>query len=116
MRSIELFYVIFNIVLLGWLVFGRNKSQRGILIAGGMSMLFLLVHGIIEGMRWQMIPTYLMTLFFLVVVVIRHFFNPKVQKEQQSSMRRLRVVLNSTLAVLYSAIAVSLPIVLGIYL
>lgn len=80
MRSIELFYVIFNIVLLGWLVFGRNKSQRGILIAGGMSMLFLLVHGIIEGMRWQMIPTYLMTLFFLVVVVIRHFFNPKVQK------------------------------------
>lgn len=80
MRSIELFYVIFNIVLLGWLVFGRNKSQRGILIAGGMSMLFLLVHGIIEGMRWQMIPTYLMTLFFLVVVVIRPFLTQKFKR------------------------------------
>ena len=115
MRSIELFYIIFNIVLLGWLVFRRNKSQRGMLIAGGMSILFLLVHGIIEGMRWQMMPTYLMTLFFLAVVVIRHFFNPKIQKEQQSSIRRLRVVLNSTLAVLYSAIAVSLPSLLPVF-
>lgn len=94
MRSIELFYIIFNIVLLGWLVFGRNKSRQGVLIGGGMSILFLLVHGIIEGMRWQMIPTYLMTLFFIVVVVIRHFFNPKDQKEQQSNMCRSRVVLN----------------------
>lgn len=50
MRFIELFYIIFNIVLLGWLVFGRSKSRQGGLIGCGMSILFLLVHGIIEGM------------------------------------------------------------------
>lgn len=115
MRSIEMFYIIFNIVLLGWLAFGRNKSQQGMLIGGGISIIFLLAHGIIEGIRWQMIPMYLMTLFFIVIVLRRHYFKPKERKKLMPSARRLRIVMMMTLAVLYSAVAVSLPIMLPVF-
>lgn len=113
MRSIEMLYIIFNVLLLGWFIFDRNKSQRGLLIGGGISILLILVHGIIDGMRWQMIPTYLLTIFFIVVVGKRYFFKPKEQKP--STFRRIRIVLISTLVVLYSFIAVALPLVLPVF-
>lgn len=117
MRSIEMLYVILNVLLLGWLVFGRNKSQRGLLIGGGISILFMLVHGIIEGMRWPMIPVYLLTVLSIDVGV-RYFFKTKEQKsyeQKPSATHRIRLVLITTLAGLYAIVVVALPFLFPIF-
>jgi len=103
---------ILNMLLLGWVLFARNKSQRGLLIGAGISALFVLLHGLIEGMRWQMIPVYGMTLVPIVIWGVRHFTKPK---EVNKRVSRIRLILAATLAVLYSFIAVVLPVLLPVF-
>lgn len=57
MRSFELLSVIINIFLLVWLLFARNKTKQMLCISFSISAIFVLLHGIFEGMRWQMLPT-----------------------------------------------------------
>ncbi|WP_256719528.1 hypothetical protein [Paenibacillus odorifer] len=63
MRLLEITLVLFNVLLLGWLTLGRPKSQRRWLIGGGISAALLLIHAFVEGLRWPMIPVYLITLW-----------------------------------------------------
>ncbi|HEY4431458.1 MAG TPA: acetylhydrolase, partial [Paenibacillus sp.] len=66
MRWIEIMLVLFNVLILSGLILGRPKSQRGWLIGGGISAALLLVHAFVEGLRWPMIPMYLVTLWAIV--------------------------------------------------
>lgn len=66
MRLLEITLVLFNVLLLGWLTLGRPKTQRGWLIGGGISTALLLIHAFVEGLRWPMIPVYLITLWAIV--------------------------------------------------
>ncbi|MCE5172718.1 acetylhydrolase [Paenibacillus profundus] len=112
MRSFEMLSTIFNILLLGWFIFARNKSQRGLLVGFGISAIVVLIHGLIEGMRWQMIPVYVMTLIPIVIFAYRYMFKSKEVKKKAS---RIRVILITILAVLYSFIAVALPLLLPVF-
>jgi predicted dienelactone hydrolase len=78
----------------------------------GVSALFVLLHGLIEGLRWQMIPVYGMTLVPVVIFAVKHFSKPKEVKKKVS---RIRLILITTLAVLYSFIAVALPLLLPVF-
>ena len=69
--------IVFNIFFLGWLIFAKNKSQRQLLIGFGISAIITLMHGVIEGVRWQMIPAYTMTVVPLVILAIRLKSKPK---------------------------------------
>lgn len=112
MRSFELLSTIFNILMLGWIIFARNKPQRGLLVGSGISIILVLVHGLAEGMRWQMIPVYAMTLVPIAIFALRGFSKPKEVKKKAS---RTQIILIASLAGLYSVIAVALPIVLPVF-
>lgn len=112
MRTFEMLSAILNILLLGWLIFARNRTQRGLILSAGISTLFVLLHGLIEGMRWQMIPVYLITLIPIVVLAVGYFSKSKKAEKKTS---RIRLTLITALAVLYSFIAVALPLLLPVF-
>ncbi|WP_405153453.1 hypothetical protein [Paenibacillus sp. FSL K6-0108] len=62
MRFLEVLFVVFNVLVVGRILFAKNKTQRNLLIGFGLSTILMLMHGIIEGMRWPMIPAYVMNL------------------------------------------------------
>ena len=112
MRFIEMLLIVFNIFLLGWLIFAKNKSQRQLLIGFGISAIITLVHGVIEGVRWQMIPAYTMTVVPLVILAIRLKSKPKERVANKTSTKLITL---SALSVIYSSIAVALPIIFPVF-
>jgi predicted dienelactone hydrolase len=103
---------VFNILLLGWLIFARNKSRRGLLIGFGISAIVVLIHGLVEGMRWQMIPVYAMTFVPLGIFALRLIVK---SKEGNKKVSRIRILLITALAGLYASIAVTLPLLLPVF-
>ncbi|NWL88568.1 acetylhydrolase [Paenibacillus sp. 79R4] len=115
MRSIEMASTILNVLLLGWILFARNKTQRGLLIGFGASAIVVLAHAFIEGMRWQMIPVYALTLLPILVLAGRRLFKPRKEKDGYKKRPLIRWISTIVLATLYSAIAIALPILLPIF-
>ncbi|MGG0814353.1 acetylhydrolase [Paenibacillus alvei] len=107
MRSLELLSVVMNILLLGWLIFARNKTNRMLFIGFDISALLVLIHGFVEGMRWQMIPVYVITFLPICILAARYLLKSKGGVGKRSVIRQIVVI---TLAVLYSYFAVSLPL------
>lgn len=112
MRSMEMLSAFINIVLLGWLILARTKSRRAMLIGLAISAIAVLFHGIMEGMRWQMVPIYLITIIPIVILGVQSIFEPK---ERTGKGSRIRRILALSLAFLYGIIAVALPIVLPVF-
>lgn len=104
--------IVFNIFLLGWLIFAKNKSQRQLLIGFGISAIITLVHGVIEGVRWQMIPAYTMTVVPLVILATRLKSKPKGRVANKTSTKLITL---SALSVIYSSVAVALPIIFPVF-
>lgn len=115
MRSIEMASTILNVLLLGWILFARNKTQRGLLIGFGASAIVVMAHAFIEGMRWQMIPVYALTLLPILVLAGRRLFKPRKEKDGYKKRPLIRWISTIVLATLYSAIAIALPILLPIF-
>lgn len=116
MRLFEVLLIVVNILLTGWMVFARKKTQRNLLFGFGVSAIIVLVHGVVEGMRWPMIPAYVLTGIPLLLFVIR--LKPKHgQAENQSVHKRSKVklILVTALTVIYSAVAVVLPLLLPVF-
>ncbi|GIO96925.1 carboxylic ester hydrolase [Paenibacillus lautus] len=112
MRTLEMWFVIFNLIMLGWLIFARNKPQRHLIFGFGISAVLLLAHILIEGMRWQMIPAYAMTFIPIMVLALRYI--PKSKKVKKKAFP-FKTTLIAALAVLYSTIAVTLPLLLPVF-
>lgn len=112
MRTLEMWYIIFNLIMLGWIIFARDKPRRNLIMGFGISVVILLAHGIIEGMRWPMIPAYAMTLIPTLVLALSYL--PK-SKENKKKAFPFKTALIATLALLYSTIAVALPLLLPVF-
>ncbi|WP_409346234.1 alpha/beta hydrolase family protein [Paenibacillus sp. MBLB4367] len=116
MRSFEMLFVIFNILMIGWILFAKNKSRRGLLINFSVSAVIMLMHGVIEGMRWQMIPAYAMTAVPLLIFAVGSMSKPGKHEERTAKKRsRAKLVTVTVLAVIYSSVAVALPLILPIF-
>ncbi|RAV11719.1 alpha/beta hydrolase family protein [Paenibacillus contaminans] len=116
MRSFEMLFIVINILLVGWILFAKNKSQRGLLIGFGVSAIIMLMHGVIEGMRWQMIPAYAMTAVPLLIFAVRSMSKLGEPVERTAKkMPRAKLVTVTALAVIYSSVAVALPLILPIF-
>ncbi|MFC3746657.1 acetylhydrolase [Paenibacillus sp. GCM10012306] len=116
MRFFEILLVVFNILLIGWILFAKNKTQRGLLILFGISVIIMLMHGIIEGMRWPMIPAYVLTavpLLFFVIRLRSKSHKAGVQTPRKRSTAKL--ILVTLLTVIYSAVTVALPLLLPVF-
>ncbi|MFE4711589.1 alpha/beta hydrolase family protein [Paenibacillus sp. NPDC056722] len=116
MRFFEVLIVVFNILLIGWILLFKNKSQRGLLIGFGVSAIIMLVHGVIEGMRWPMIPAYVMTALPLVIFAVSLKSKSRQAGKQTARKRSIvKLVLLTLLTVIYSAVAVALPVLLPVF-
>ncbi|GGG64817.1 alpha/beta hydrolase family protein [Paenibacillus radicis (ex Gao et al. 2016)] len=116
MRSLEILFIVINILLTGWLIFAKNKPQRFLLIGFGVSAIFMLIHGVIEGMRLPMIPAYVLTALPLILFVVRSI--PKSGKAEERTARKgskLKLIAITALAVIYSAVTVALPILIPVF-
>ncbi|MDK8181334.1 dienelactone hydrolase family protein [Paenibacillus sp. UMB4589-SE434] len=112
MRSFEMLSAIFNVLLLVWLMFAPNKSQKGLVAGFGISTLLLVIHAFVEGMRWPMIPIYVITVFPILIFAKRSLLPSREQPQKTS---RLRMTLLTILAALLSFTAVALPLLFPVF-
>jgi len=116
MRSLEMLFIVFNILIIGWILFAKNKPQRFLLIGFGVSAIILLLHGVIEGMRWPLIPAYLVSALPLLIFAVRSIRSSKKEEKQTARKSSLvKRILLTVLAVTYSAVAVALPILVPVF-
>ncbi|ANY67530.1 acetylhydrolase [Paenibacillus sp. BIHB 4019] len=126
MRTIEWIYVIFNAVMVMGMLSARSKS-RGMLWGGfaGSAFLFLL-HGFTEGLRWPLIPGYLLTLIpliWLVKMFAKSRKQPSARASAESSLltsttryrSKIAVVALSALTLVYAALAAALPLLFPVF-
>ncbi|MCU6712136.1 acetylhydrolase [Paenibacillus sp. J5C_2022] len=112
MRTFEMVTGIINVLMLGWFILPVRRSQRALLIGLAVSAIAVVTHGLIEGMRWQMIPIYAITFIPIVVLAVRLLTKPKQEAKKRS---RIRLVLAVVLASLYAIIAMALPLLLPVF-
>ncbi|MCG7408300.1 acetylhydrolase [Paenibacillus sp. ACRRX] len=115
MRSFEVLVVVVNILLMGWILFAKNKSQRGLLIGFGLSAIVLLMHGGVEGMRWQMMPAYAMTGVPLAIVIVSSRMMSRSEGQSVKKASNAKHIALTMLAVIYSSVAVTLPLILPVF-
>ncbi|WP_433922574.1 alpha/beta hydrolase family protein [Paenibacillus taichungensis] len=110
MRTLEWIYLIFNVVMLVWLIGGRNQPRK--MVWGGwvISVVLLLVHGVIEGLRWPMIPAYLLTLVPLIVLIAKRSKSADGRK-----FGRVRIIVTSLLVLVYAAVTMGLPLLFPVF-
>jgi predicted dienelactone hydrolase len=116
MRLFEIVLVVFNNLLMGWIVFAKNKTQRSLLLGFGISAIIMLIHVVIEGTRWPMIPAYVLTAVPLLLLVVR--LQPKSNITRRQSPRRrsvVKLIFVALLTVIYSAVVVALPLLLPVF-
>ncbi|GAA0391420.1 carboxylic ester hydrolase [Paenibacillus motobuensis] len=113
MRLIEIVLVLFNVLLMGRLTLGRPKSQHEWQIGGGISAVLLLVHAFVEGLRWPMIPVYLITLW--AITGGARFFFRSAARPSNKPRRRWKAVLFGGVTVVYAAVAIVLPLLFPVF-
>jgi len=115
MRLLEMLLIVFNILMVGWILFAKHKPQRLLFKGSGISVILLLLHGIINGMRWPLIPAYLLTIVFVLMYASRLRGSKKSNQrtvQKALSVKRILVIL---LAVIYAAVAVALPLLVPVF-
>ncbi|MCU6708857.1 acetylhydrolase [Paenibacillus sp. J5C_2022] len=114
MRWIEIGLVLFHVWLIGWLTLVRPKSQRGWLIGGGIGAVLLVVHAFVEGLRWPMIPVYLITLW-AIAGGAKSFFRSAAKPSSKPPRRRWKTVLLRGVAAVYASVAIVLPLLFPVF-
>lgn len=123
MRTIEWIYLIFNVMMLVWLIGGRNKPRKWVWGGLVISAALLVIHSLVEGMRWPMIPAYLLTLVPVVVVITEARRQQRVGVISEKGKRavgstasaarksgRVRAIAASLLVLVYAAVTIGLPL------
>jgi len=115
MRSLEMVFIVFNILMLIWVLFAKRKPQSLLLIMTVISVVLLLLHSIIEGMRWPLIPAYLITAVAIIMYVSRLSGSKRREPhtvQKSLTVKRISVTL---LFVVYAAIVVALPLLTPVF-
>ncbi|MFI2128689.1 alpha/beta hydrolase family protein [Lysinibacillus fusiformis] len=115
MRFFEMIFIVFNILLIVWIIFAKSKPLRGLLICFGVSTLLMLLQWCIEGIRWQMIPAYVMTVVPLAAAMGRIIFKQKSSEAVTKKASRVKYIAVTVLAIIYSLLAVVLPLLFPVF-
>ncbi|KQY93563.1 acetylhydrolase [Paenibacillus sp. Root52] len=110
MRWLEWIYIIFNVVMLVGLVVNPRKCRPMIWGGFAISVVLLLLHGWMEGLRWPMIPGYVMTFIPVLLLIARR--GKQCSAEPRS---RLRVAATSLSVLVYTAVTIGLPLLFPVF-
>ncbi|MCX7749716.1 MAG: Platelet-activating factor acetylhydrolase plasma/intracellular isoform II [Clostridia bacterium] len=80
MRIFEILLVFACINLCLWSMVGMEKKFKLFTALIGINTLLFLVHMISEGLRWQLTFSYLLTLFFILIPLMKHLLKDKLPK------------------------------------
>jgi predicted dienelactone hydrolase len=111
MRLFEVLLLLTPIPFLIWPVISKQKRPAYILALPLVSLLFLLLHLLIEGHRWQMIPAYGLTAV-LGLYALRQW--QRLDNQQSRSKSLLVVVLSALGGLLLVGITAVLPLALPV--
>ncbi|MGN7416013.1 alpha/beta hydrolase family protein [Paenibacillus sp. SAF-068] len=133
MRAIEWIYLIFNLlILVGVIGIGRQNHQFRKMGWGGFTIsgVLLIIHGVVEGLRWPMIPAYLLTLVPLAAL----FTDSRRQQHSSaatlnskgseasvttststSKFGRIRAIAVSLTVLVYAFVSISLPLLFPVF-
>ncbi|OMF61603.1 acetylhydrolase [Paenibacillus sp. FSL R5-0766] len=133
MRTVEWIYLIFNLLMfVGGIGIGRQSQHFREMVWSGFAIsgVLLTIHGVVEGLRWPMIPAYLLTLVPLVVLFT------KARRQQQSGVTLLnskrsgvststspvagkfghvRIIATSLLVLVYAVVSIGLPLLFPVF-
>lgn len=93
----------------------RSKKPRWIAYLPSLAMLFVLIHLVFEGYRWQMVPAYLLTGVLFLGAVRNILPGVGTRSETPSRGRRALPIVGTVLGLLVFAIAFSLPALLPVF-
>lgn len=71
MRTLEIILIFVNLLFLLW--GSRQQSKRNLFVAAGANIIVLLIHGIVEGLRYQMAFSYLFVLLWLLYALAKTY-------------------------------------------
>ncbi|WP_163858592.1 alpha/beta hydrolase family protein [Paenibacillus elgii] len=110
MRLLEMMNEIVNLGLLGWLIVKTNKQQKALVILAWVSTALSTIQPVVEGFRWQMVPTYLITVFVWLYLLRRSF--PAGERKPQTKRARMTL---GFLAAIYALIMLLLPMMMPVF-
>jgi len=93
----------------------RSKRPRWLSYLPGLAALSLLLHLVVEGYRWQMIPAYFLTAIAFFGSVLCILLRNVRHGETYSRRRKFLSIIGIALALLMLAIAVVLPVLFPIF-
>ncbi|WFR60997.1 hypothetical protein P9222_21055 [Paenibacillus amylolyticus] len=113
MRNLETIVILWNIAVLGWILIGKGKKERGLIISLGISVIVILLQGILEGMRWQLIPAYALAVVPLYMLMRARLPWSTLPKSSIPSV--MKRIIGMIAAVIYAFVAVALPLLLPVF-
>jgi hypothetical protein len=115
MRPIEgliLLAILFS--LLAYLV-PKSRRPRWLSLLPALAALFVVIHLVVEGYRWQMVPAYALAAIVVVGMVRGDRQKARPQREAPSRRRRIPTIIGIALGLLVLALAAALPSILPVF-
>ena len=93
----------------------RSKRPRWMAFLPGLAVLLVLVHLVLEGYRWQMVPAYGLTALTFLATVPGLVRRADLQRKPSSRGRRALAIIGAILGLLVLVVAAALPALLPVY-
>ena len=109
MRPLEgliLIAILFS--LLAYLV-PKSRRPRWLSLLPALAALFVVIHLVVEGYRWQMVPAYVLAAIVVVGMIRCVPQKAETQSEAPSRKRRISALIGIALGLLVLALAAALP-------
>lgn len=114
MRPVELLLIVANPLATLFIVVPLRGSARRLGLAAPTAILALIAHLVLEGPRWQMVPSYAVVGLLFVAWLLQGV-PPTSMPVMRGTVRRIAAVLGLGLLVLGLAVATALPITFPVF-
>lgn len=120
MRLFEAIFIVFNVMLLIGLLLGTKKSRPMLWAAVTVSGALFVIHWLLEGLRWPLIPAYVLIVSPLIVLLWRRITGARkaggFQGSSEATKPRLLFRVVVWLGVVcYGGISVAMPLLFPIF-
>ena len=111
MRILEVLILFSLLLSLIGFFFSKAKRPVWLQIQPLIATAFIAMHGVMEGMRWQLIPAYVLT-GILCIICLRAIIKPEKLRHSSGPLRLTRIAAGTGIfvALLSAALAVVLPV------
>lgn len=115
MRAIEsLILLAILLSLLGYLV-PKSRRPRWLFLLPALAALFIVIHLLVEGYRWQMVPAYALGAIVVLGMVAGRARRANSQSEAPSLGRRIAAIIGVVAGLFVLALATAIPVLSPVF-